>query len=287
MASGAIAKSGAKKQANQQYANDEAAAARQFEYDTQAAERQRQWDIEDRDEQRAYSRSALRHLVEDADAAGFSPASVLQSGSAPAYNAAAGFAPLSRTAPTMRAPVRQAVGGSPLAAGIAAAGDAFLQSWDPYANHRKSESAQIMASAIATKNVGALSRAKGSLNIARGSAVSTSTSGSLTKFGPPTKTQWIKDNNVQDMFVPWRDPFNDKIHYLPSADLPELEQMPIPSMGIVANETVNAVNGVRYKTPRVKDAFSVFNGALSRGFGPGVNAPVPAPRRRSGGGGGW
>ncbi|MDM7980181.1 MAG: hypothetical protein QUV71_07530 [Rhizobium sp.] len=232
-------KSAAKKQSAQQFAND-----------MEAMQLQRQWDIEDRDEQRAYSRSALKHLVEDADAAGFSPLAVLGSGSAPPYNAAAGFAPLSR-----QAPVRQAVGGSPMGSAIGAAADAFLQTYDPYENHRKSESAKIISSAVASKNVGALtSVAPRMLGIARGASAPSARplkSGGQ-QFGP-SMSEYLEGNDIRDMFKRWRDPFSGKVHWLPSEDLPELEQMPIPSMGVVANETVNAVNKARdYFAPPLK-----------------------------------
>ena len=217
-----------------------------------AMQLQRQWDIEDRDEQRAYSRSALKHLVEDADAAGFSPLAVLGSGSAPPYNAAAGFAPLSR-----QAPVRQAVGGSPLGSAIGAATDAFLQTYDPYENHRKSESAKIISSAVATKNVAALSRVpQGRASIAKGSTVKAPPPLKLGKgqFGP-TMSEFIAGNDIKDMFKRWRDPFSGKIHWLPSEDLPELEQMAVSSVGVVANETVNAVNSVkRWTSDRITGA---------------------------------
>lgn len=243
-----------------------------------AMELQRKWDIEDRDEQRAYSRSALKHLVEDADAAGFSPLAVLGSGSAPPYNASAGFAPLSR-----QAPVRQAVGGSPVGSAIGAAADSFLQSWDPYENHRKSESAKIISSAVASKNVGALSRVpSGRASIARGSSADTSQSGALSagkpKFGPPTKGQWIKDNKVMDLFVPWRDPSTDKIHWLPNSELPELEQMPIPSMGVVLNESKHVVQKVGRNMSAWRNPMS-FNGI--------GGSPRKKPALRRGGGGGW
>ena len=44
---------------------------------------------------RAYSRQVIGNLVQDAEAAGFNPLTVLRSGGASSYNAAAGLAPLS------------------------------------------------------------------------------------------------------------------------------------------------------------------------------------------------
>lgn len=144
--------SAAKQQSAQQYSNDMA-----------AAEIQRTWNVEDRDEERAYDRAQLDesriynrqelneartydekrirdlipNMVTDAEKAGFNPLTLLRSGGASSYGAGSGFAPLSSGSLTSsvtrrQAPVRQAVGGSPMADGIEGAANAFIQNFDPH-----------------------------------------------------------------------------------------------------------------------------------------------------------
>ncbi len=271
----------------QQYEYNRQLNAEQFANDEAAAARQRAWDIEDRDEMRSYSRQVLKHLVEDADAAGINPLAVLNAGGAANYNSAAGMAPLSRTAPVLqatgmtatsrqavglRAATRQAVGGSPLAAGIGAAADTFIQNFDPFANDRRNESYRIVGSAIATQNAASLSRVpRGAASIGRGAVVPSKPLVSKV-YGPPSPKQFAKENGGGELFVPWHDPFYNKIVWLPNADLPELEQVPIPSLGAVTNEGISATNKVKRAGQSYWDkARSYF----------GVSAA------RKGGGGGW
>lgn len=143
-------KKAAKKQANQQYANDMA-----------AMEQQRQWDIEDRDEARVYSRQVYSQLVEDAEAAGFNPLTALRNGGGANYNAAAGMAPLSR-----KAPVKQAVGGSAVGSAFGAAGD-FLANFDPHADQKREQEYRLIESQIASLNAGTLSRSSSSASARR------------------------------------------------------------------------------------------------------------------------
>lgn len=117
---------------------------------------QREWDIEDRDEAREYSRQVYSHLVEDAEAAGFNPLTALRNGGGANYNAAAGFAPLSR-----KAPVRQAVGGSPGGDALTGLGD-FLSNFDPFADQKREQEYRLVESQISALNAGGLS------NIPRG-----------------------------------------------------------------------------------------------------------------------
>lgn len=133
-----MAKSSAKKQANQQYANDMA-----------AMQQQREWDLEDRDEAREYSRDVLKHLVTDAEEAGFNPLTVLRTGGGAGYNAAAGFAPLSRQVPS-----KQAVGGSPLGSAIQSAGQNFLANFDPFQDEKKELEFELVQAQIRNLNAG-------------------------------------------------------------------------------------------------------------------------------------
>lgn len=215
IAKSSLEKRAAQKQADQQYRNDTATAeqqhiynkemaAQQYANEQQALAQQRAWDIEDRDESRAYSRQVLKHLVEDADAAGINPIAVINGGGASSYNAAAGFAPLSRTAPVLQAVgktavSRQAVGGSPLAAGIGAGAETFLQTFDPFANERRNESYRIVGSAIATRNAASLSRVPpGAASIARGAVVPSKPLVSRG-LGSPTAPE-AGDTNVTNPF---------------------------------------------------------------------------------------
>ncbi|MBS0259540.1 MAG: hypothetical protein JSR13_17655 [Proteobacteria bacterium] len=158
----------AKKQADQQYSNEMA-----------AAQQQREWQLEDRDEERAYnraqldetreySRQVLSHLVEDAEKAGFNPLTALRAGSGASYNAAAGLAPLSATPITRQAPVKQAVGGSPLGDAVSGIGD-FISNFDPFADQKREQEYRLVESQIAALNASALSGApRGSASFATG-----------------------------------------------------------------------------------------------------------------------
>jgi len=129
-----------------------------------AMELQREWDIEDRDEARAYSRQALKNLVIDAEEAGFNPLTALGATGGANYNAAAGFAPLSR-----KAPVRQAVGGSPLGDAISDFGTNFMENFDPYRDTKREQEYRLIESQISALNAGALSGApRGAASFAQG-----------------------------------------------------------------------------------------------------------------------
>lgn len=163
----------AKKQSEQQYANDKEAAELQREwfledrteeraYNRAEEEEARAYDRAQLDESRAYSRQVLGNLVEDAEAAGFNPLTVMRSGGASSYNAAAGLAPLSASRLTAspaqyrQAPVKQAVGGSVGGAVAGAVGD-FLSDFDPFADQKKEQEYRLVESQIAALNASALS----------------------------------------------------------------------------------------------------------------------------------
>lgn len=217
---------------------------------------QRQWDIEDRDEQRAYSRLALSQLVEDADKAGINPIAVLGSGSAPPYNAAAGFAPLSRSAP-----VRQAVGGSPLGSAVGAAADGFLQAFDPYANDRRNESFRIVGSAIATRNAASLSRVpRGAASVARGSVVPSKPLVSKTVYGPQLPKGAGPNGEILDNLVWWRDSRSNKLVQYPNAELPESEQFLVRPIGAAENTVMRPLE------TKLQKGFSQLRQSQKSGF---------------------
>lgn len=136
-------------------------------YDRAQLEESRAYNRAQLDETRAYSRQVLGNLVEDAQAAGFNPLTVLRGGGASSYNSAAGLAPLSSApltasripsspAQMQQAPVRQAVGGSVVGAAAGAIGD-FLSNFDPFADQKKEQEYRLVESQIAALNASALS----------------------------------------------------------------------------------------------------------------------------------
>lgn len=70
-------------------------------------------------------------------------------------------------------------------------------------------------------------------------------------IGPPSPQQFVKDNKGLDLYVPVYDRFNNKVHYFPNPDLPDADQMVVPSIGIVGSETRDAVgNFTNRYTPK-------------------------------------
>ncbi len=175
----------AQKQATQQYSNDWDQMWKQREwyfddlYENRAWDQsrlydEREYNRKELDEARAYSRQALGHLVEDSEAAGFNPLTVLRGGGASSYNAGAGFAPLSSPSisasptPMFSPPVKRAVGGSAVGDAAGVIGD-FLQSFDPFADQKKEQEYRLVESQIAALNASALSGASsGSASYASG-----------------------------------------------------------------------------------------------------------------------
>lgn len=174
-------------QAQQQYANDEAAAKRQRTWNIADRDEARAYDIKMRNEDRAYdksqvtearqySRNVLTHLVEDAEKAGFNPLTVLRAGGGSGYNAAAGFAPvLSQplpsyqtagvNAPVMRAPLAH------VADPGAAFGEAFasiganIANFDPHADDRRELEYRLMEAQIGNLNASSQSYRSQSFNV--------------------------------------------------------------------------------------------------------------------------
>ncbi|MGV2110809.1 hypothetical protein ACQZ46_05955 [Agrobacterium salinitolerans] len=179
-----------------------------------AAEQQREWQLEDREEERAYNRAQLdetreysrqvfSHLVEDAEKAGFNPLTALRAGGGSSYNAAAGLAPLSATPITRQAPVKQAVGGSPLGDAVSSIGD-FISNFDPFADQKREQEYRLVESQIAALNASALSGApRGSASFATGGLERrlSGQSGALSKSGLGKPAKWQEgDVNVTNPF---------------------------------------------------------------------------------------
>ncbi len=78
-------------------------------------------------------------------------------------------------------------------------------------------------------------------------------------IGPPSPSQFVKDNKGLDLYVPVYDRFNNKVHYFPNPDLPDADQMVVPSIGIVGSETRDFVGNMsnRYspkKAPKTRQS---------------------------------
>ncbi|MRG64827.1 hypothetical protein GH789_05965 [Rhizobium pusense] len=147
---------------------DEARERDARNYNRMELEEARAYNRAEIDEARAYSRQALSQLVEDSQAAGFNPLTVLRGGGASSYNAGAGFAPLSSvpltastpspsSTPMFTPPVKRAVGGgSGIGDAVSSIGD-FLQNFDPFADDKREQEYRLVESQIASLNASALS----------------------------------------------------------------------------------------------------------------------------------
>lgn len=168
----------------------------------EAARLQRQWQLEDRDEARTYSRQVLSNLVTDAEAAGFNPLSILRNGGASNYNAAAGFAPLSRAAPVRQAPETVVASGD-IGAGVSRIGD-FLANFDPLADDKREQESRLIESQIAALNAGGLSGVKhGRGNFASGDFDRTASAKSGNLSAVTGKPVPFKANEAQ-VTNPWK-----------------------------------------------------------------------------------
>jgi hypothetical protein len=241
--------SAARSQAAAQYANDIEAAKMQRSWNRYDVDEARAYDAIQMAEQREYSRQYLGNLVQDAEKAGFNPLSILRAGGGGNYNAAAGLAPLSSptVAPT-QAPARQAVGGSPFGAALQSVGD-FIRDFDPYADSRREKEYALIDAQI--RNLDGQTREM-------------RLSGEFDRR-PKTAVLSKKaaEDNRQPIWTEWRDR-DGKSHWFPNPDLPDLDQMAVPSAGIVFSEATEAVKSA--------------TGALSA---PGW-LPNAAPRKRHG-----
>lgn len=209
-----MANSAADRRAQQQYAND-----------MEAARMQREWNIEDRDEARVYSRQVLGHLVQDAQAAGFNPLTVLRNGGGASYNAAAAFAPLSRTAPTRQAPYQGHMGEAIATAGGRIAD--FMADFDPHADAAREQGSRFIEAQIA--NLEASTSGIRSNMLAR----ETRNSGRAATLARGTGAG--ENGEILSIWTDWRDR-DGKIVQLPNPDLPESEQFGVPVLGPTENE---------------------------------------------------
>ena len=164
---GAMKNSAAKRQAEQQYENDREAMELQRSWDVYDRDEARAYDAaqyaanrqqyeSDRDEARAYGREALKHLVTDADAAGFNPLTVLRGGGGAGYAAPSNFsAPLSSVSSvplSRQVPVRQAPNQGHMGDAVAGAGGFladFMTNFDPMADDKRELEFRLVNAQIA------------------------------------------------------------------------------------------------------------------------------------------
>ncbi len=261
---------------------------------------QRQWQLEDReeeraynrrelDESRAYSRLAVSQLVEDAEKAGFNPLTLLRNGGASSYNAGAGYAPLSATPITRQAPVRRAVGGSPVGDAIEAAGDAFLQNFDPFADQKREQEYRLIESQIRSLNAATLSGVPvGSAGYASND-VERRPSGKSAALGSPTKPE-AGEVEVTNPWQTW--------HVDPDVrDAAAYEQRYGEFLGSAFGGYVYARDNLYEISRRVgryakAAANSIYDYARYVGTGVPVRSPALAPKpiiygNDKSGGGGW
>lgn len=241
---------------------------------------QRQWDLEDRDEAREYSRDVYKNLVMDAEEAGFNPLTALRNGGGANYNAAAGFAPLSR-----KAPVMQAVGGSPIGDAFNGLGD-FITNFDPFKDQKREQEYRLIESQIAALNASALSGApRGSASFATG-GLERRVSGQGGVLGKPAKWE-AGDVSVTNPF--------QKLEVNPNAsDAAVWEQRYGEPGSWVGGVVVGGRdvwhNANRWADNAVKPGGSVRNAArwIDKTFGlERSNKSGRLSRPFNGGGGGW
>lgn len=130
-------------QSEQQYANDMA-----------TMELQRKWDLEDR-EWAKNNPTVIKgevdytQLVKSAEDAGFNPLTAMRNGGSAGFSSQSSpSTPLSRTAPTRQAPLRQvASGGSVAGSALGAIGD-FISNFDPHLDQKRELETRLVEAQI-------------------------------------------------------------------------------------------------------------------------------------------
>lgn len=222
-----------------QGSQQERQAERQYSNDMAAAQMQRAWQIEDRDEARNYSRSVYSNLVKDAEAAGFNPLTALRNGGGANYNAAAGFAPLSRTAP-----VRQATMGPDIGGALRDVGS-FIANFDPFADDKREAEYQLVQAQIANLNAstGALKSQSFKVPTYTATPRERRPSGRQAQLGPGAG----ENGEILPMWTTWTDRDGNRVD-LPNPKLPESEQFFVPILGPPENSIYES--GKRFRKAR-------------------------------------
>lgn len=94
-------------------------------------------------------------------------------------------------------------------------------------------------------------------------------------FGPPSPEQFVKDNGGMEMMIPVRDRFTNKIHWVPNPDLPDLDQMLVPSVAVVANEGEGVIGHVGRSVSEWWNKPKILNGTRAT-IRPSMSVPRPA-----------
>lgn len=242
-------------------------AAEQYKNETEAHYRQRAWDMEDRDEFRQYSRQVLSHLVEDAEAAGFNPLTVLRAGGGASYNAGAAMAPLSRPAPVKQAPLGA---GAYMGQAVSQFGRDFMANFDPFQDDKRELESQLVAAQIANLNASTARLQSQSFN------VPVRTAGATEQTGPNLTRGWDDPTAMK----PLMDMNGVPINIGPGSAAEDWEQ----EYGEVAGE----LEGLpRYLRDRVWPALKNTPAQLTDWLSQPMVIPQLVPRRPPGRSGGW
>ncbi|MER8450129.1 hypothetical protein NKG60_08995 [Mesorhizobium sp. M1428] len=152
-------------------------------------------------------------MVNSAEKAGFNPLTAIRNGGS------AGF-------------TRTTTPGNPLAAGLSAAGS-FLTNFDPFADAARDQASRLVDAQIRN------------LDAETGSHQRTL----ATPSGPVARRPGTGAVSAQpqDLYSPWRDNSvsgGGKIIMLPNAQLPDADQLIVPSLGHVGNDAASVANGI-------------------------------------------
>ncbi|RWP57967.1 hypothetical protein [Mesorhizobium sp.] len=159
-----------------------------------------------------------REMVKKAESAGFNPLTAIRNGGS------AGFVQTSHPGLSSGAFIADAIG---------KVGNA-ISSHDPMAEQTAQLEHQIRQETLRNLQADTAARRRASIGgvpVSAGATVVRQAAGVSTPKPAP----------VPDLYTPWRDNSVEgggKIRWLPNADLPEAEQMIVPSAGIVAHETI-------------------------------------------------
>ena len=94
-------------------------------------------------------------------------------------------------------------------------------------------------------------------------------------YGPPSPEQYVKDNGGMELWIPTRDRFTNKVHWAPNPELPDVDQMFVPSAVIVGNEGVGAAGHIGRSLSEWLIKPKVFNGTRAT-IRPSMGVPRPA-----------
>ncbi|RWM79350.1 MAG: hypothetical protein E5X86_12615 [Mesorhizobium sp.] len=194
-----------------------------------------------------------KDMVKDAEAAGFNPLTAIRNGGS------AGYTQTSHPGLSSGAFIADAIGkiGNVIA------------SHDPMAEQTAKLEYQIRQETLRNLQADTAARLRASIGgvpVSAGATVVRQAGGLSPKPAP-----------IPDLYTPWRDNSVEgggRVIYLPNADLPEGEQMLVPTLGIVGNEAVQAGRYLGFGGPPVTPAKPRPAGAnAGRSWRPVISRP--------------